>query len=59
MGLVNWVCRQADLETTLAGLIDKARASPTAAGHTTRLLHPSFHADPKALIEVMTPDIYP
>jgi hypothetical protein len=40
------------LETTLAGLIDKARAaSSTAAGHTKRLLHQSFHADPRALIE--------
>jgi enoyl-CoA hydratase/carnithine racemase len=52
MGLVNWVCRREDLETTLAGLIDKARAaSPTAAGHTKRLLQQSFHADPRALIE--------
>lgn len=52
IGLVNWVCAAADLEATLAGLIDKARgASPTAAAHTKRLLHESFHSDPRAMIE--------
>jgi enoyl-CoA hydratase/carnithine racemase len=52
MGLVNWVCPPADLDTTLRGIIDKAQAaSPTAVGHTKRLLHQSFHGDPRALIE--------
>jgi enoyl-CoA hydratase/carnithine racemase len=52
MGLVNWVCRPEDLDTTLGRIIDKARAaSPTAVGHAKRLLHQSFHADPRALIE--------
>ncbi|MBI4637176.1 MAG: enoyl-CoA hydratase/isomerase family protein [Candidatus Rokubacteria bacterium] len=52
IGLVNWVCPAADLERTLATLIEKVRgASPTAAAHTKRLLHESFHRDPRALIE--------
>ena len=52
IGLVNWVCPAAEIEPTLRGLIDKARgASPTAAGHTKRLLQASFHGDPRALIE--------
>jgi enoyl-CoA hydratase/carnithine racemase len=52
IGLVNWVCGAADLERALADVIAKARgASPTAAAHTKRLLHESFHRDPRALIE--------
>ncbi len=52
MGLVNWVCRPSELETALAAVIAKARdAAPTAAAHTKRLLHESFHRDPRAMIE--------
>ena len=52
MGLVNWVCAPADLDATLAGIVVKARtASPTATGHTKRLLHESFHYDPRTLLE--------
>ena len=52
MGLVNWVCPAAELDTTLAAIIAKARAaSPTAAAHTKRLLHESFHRDPRSMIE--------
>jgi enoyl-CoA hydratase/carnithine racemase len=52
IGLVNWVCAPAALEATLTGVIARARtASPTAAAHTKRLLHESFHRDPRAAIE--------
>jgi enoyl-CoA hydratase/carnithine racemase len=52
MGLVNWVCAAAERERAVAGIVAKARtASPTAVGHTKRLLHESFHRDPRALIE--------
>ena len=52
IGLVNWVCAAADLDRTLRSVIDKVRAaSPTAAAHTKRLLHESFHRDPRATIE--------
>lgn len=52
IGLVNWVCRSDEMEATLERVLAKARAAaPTAAAHTKRLLHESFHADPRALIE--------
>ncbi|MBI2217462.1 MAG: enoyl-CoA hydratase/isomerase family protein [Candidatus Rokubacteria bacterium] len=52
MGLVNWVTEPADLDRAIEAVIEKARgASPTAAAHTKRLLHDSFHADPRAMIE--------
>ena len=52
MGLVNWVCGRAELDATLNGVIDRIRAaSPTAVAHTKRLLHESFHRDPRAAIE--------
>src|SRR2546427_502281 len=52
IGLVNWVCAADDLDRTLRSVIDKVRAaSPTAAAHTKRLLHESFHRDPRATIE--------
>ncbi len=52
IGLVNWVCPPEAVEATLQGLIDKARhASPTASAHAKRLLHESFHRDPRAMIE--------
>src|SRR5205814_7072101 len=52
IGLVNWVCPAADLDRTLQSIVSKVRAaSPTAAAHTKRLLHESFHRDPRAMIE--------
>ena len=51
-GLVNWVCAPGDVDRTLAVVVDKARAaSPTANAHAKRLLHESFHRDPRAMIE--------
>ena len=52
MGLVNWVCGAAEVETVLAGIVAKTcTASPTANAHAKRLLQLSFHEDPRALIE--------
>jgi enoyl-CoA hydratase/carnithine racemase len=52
MGLVNWVAAPADLDARLLGIVDKAvHASRTATGHAKRLLHASFHTDPRAMIE--------
>lgn len=52
IGLVNWVCEPADVDRTVAAVIAKARGSaPTAAAHTKRLLHESFHRDPRSAIE--------
>jgi enoyl-CoA hydratase/carnithine racemase len=51
-GLVNWVCAPDQVERTLGGVLEKIRgASPTAAAHTKRLLHESFHRDPRGMIE--------
>jgi enoyl-CoA hydratase/carnithine racemase len=52
MGLVNWVCPRAEVEPTLTRLLDRLRhQAPTANAHIKRLLHDSFHRDPRALIE--------
>ena len=52
MGLVNWVVPAADLEARLAAIVGKAlRSSRTATGHAKRLLHASFHTDPRVMIE--------
>lgn len=52
MGLVNWVAATVDVEAKLRGIVDRAfHASRTATGHAKRLLHRSFHADPRALVE--------
>ena len=54
MGLVNWVVATADVEARLRTIVDRAfHASRTATGHAKRLLHRSFHTDPRALIEEM------
>jgi enoyl-CoA hydratase/carnithine racemase len=54
MGLVNWVCPGPEVDATVEAILDKSRgAAPTAAGHTKRLLHESFHADPRAMIEAL------
>jgi enoyl-CoA hydratase/carnithine racemase len=52
MGLVTWVVPPADLDRAVETLIAKVRrASPTANAHVKRLLHESFHRDPRAMIE--------
>jgi enoyl-CoA hydratase/carnithine racemase len=52
IGLVNWVSPASDTEVALERILAKLRSSsPTAAAHTKRLLHDSFHTDPRAMIE--------
>jgi enoyl-CoA hydratase/carnithine racemase len=52
MGLVNWVVPAAELDAALDGIVEKAfRTSRTATGHAKRLLHESFHRDPRGMIE--------
>jgi enoyl-CoA hydratase/carnithine racemase len=52
IGLVNWVCPAAAVDEHVGRLVDKARtAAPTALAETKRLLHASFHTDPRALVE--------
>ena len=52
MGLVNWVAPAEALDAELATIVAKAfSASRTATGHAKRLLHASFHEDPRAFIE--------
>jgi enoyl-CoA hydratase/carnithine racemase len=52
MGLVNWVVEPDAVEGALAGIAEKAfHASRTATGHAKRLLHDSFHRDPREMVE--------
>jgi enoyl-CoA hydratase/carnithine racemase len=52
LGLVSRVVAPADLERAVTELIDKTRqASSTANAHAKRLLHASFHRDPRGMIE--------
>ena len=52
MGLVNWVVPAAQIDAKLGEIVEKAfHASRTATGHAKRLLHASFHADPRDMIE--------
>jgi enoyl-CoA hydratase/carnithine racemase len=52
IGLVNWVCPAADVEATVARLLERLRhQAPTANAHIKRLLHESFHRDPRLSIE--------
>ena len=52
MGLVNWVVPAAEIDLRLGEIVEKAfHASRTATGHAKRLLHASFHADPRDMIE--------
>jgi len=52
MGLVNWVVPAAQVEAKLREVVEKAyHASRTATGHAKRLLHDSFHTDPRDMIE--------
>jgi len=52
MGLVSWVCPAAEVDAALASIIDRLRQqAPTANAHIKRLLHESFHRDPRAAVE--------
>ena len=52
MGLVNWVVAPVDVEARLAHIVERAfHQSRTATGHAKRLLHQSFHTDPREMIE--------
>ena len=52
IGLVNWVAAPSEVDTVLARVVERAfHASRTATGHAKRLLHASFHTDPRAMIE--------
>lgn len=52
MGLVNWVVEPDAIDGALAGIVEKAfHSSRTATGHAKRLLHASFHEDPRGMIE--------
>jgi enoyl-CoA hydratase/carnithine racemase len=52
IGLVNWVCPPAEVDATVAHLLERLRhQAPTANAHIKRLLHESFHRDPRASIE--------
>jgi enoyl-CoA hydratase/carnithine racemase len=54
MGLVNWVVPAASLDAKLGEIVEHAfHASRTATAHAKRLLHRSFHEDPRALIEAV------
>jgi enoyl-CoA hydratase/carnithine racemase len=54
MGLVNWVVAPADVEARLERILDRAsQASRTATGHAKRLLHRSFHTDPRTELEAL------
>ena len=52
IGLVTRVCAPGEVEPALGALLERLRhQAPTANGHIKRLLHVSFHADPRSLIE--------
>ncbi len=54
MGLVNWVVPAGEVEARLAAIVAKAfGASRTANGHAKRLLHASFHTDPRDMMEAL------
>jgi enoyl-CoA hydratase/carnithine racemase len=52
IGLVTRVSAPGDLDGALGAMLERLRhQAPTANGHIKRLLHQSFHADPRGLIE--------
>jgi enoyl-CoA hydratase/carnithine racemase len=52
IGLVTRVCPPAGVEAALGAMLERLRhQAPTANGHIKRLLHESFHTDPRARIE--------
>jgi len=49
MGLVHWVCPAARVDAAVNDVVARVRAqAPTANAHIKRLLHESFHRDPRA-----------
>src|SRR6266545_7618526 len=54
IGLVNWVVPASQIDAKLGEIVEKAfHASRTATGHAKRLLHASFHTDPRDMIEAV------
>jgi len=52
MGLVSWVCPAAGVDDALASIVARVREqAPTANAHIKRLLHESFHRDPRSAVE--------
>ena len=52
IGLVTRVCAPDDVDAALTAMLEELRQqAPIANGHIKRLLHESFHADPRARIE--------
>jgi len=52
MGLVNWVVPPSEVDGKLAAVVARTlESSRTANGHAKRLLHESFHTDPRAMLE--------
>jgi enoyl-CoA hydratase/carnithine racemase len=52
IGLVNWVVPAGERDAKIGEIVEKAfHASRTATAHAKRLLHDSFHRDPRAMIE--------
>ncbi len=52
MGLVNYVCQHTQVDELLKTIIAAAaETSPTATAHSKRLIHASFHHDPRSLVE--------
>jgi enoyl-CoA hydratase/carnithine racemase len=52
IGLVTRVCAPGDADAALGAMLERLRhQAPTANGHIKRLLHQSFHADPRGLVE--------
>jgi enoyl-CoA hydratase/carnithine racemase len=51
-GLVNWVAPADELSSRLEALVDSSfYASRTAVAESKRLLHESFHRDPRTMVE--------
>ncbi|HXH83793.1 MAG TPA: enoyl-CoA hydratase-related protein [Candidatus Tectomicrobia bacterium] len=52
IGLVSEVVAPAEIDAAIARLVERLRRqAPTANAHIKRLLHESFHRDPRALVE--------
>jgi len=52
IGLVNWVVEPGAVDGALRDIVEKAfHSSRTATGHAKRLLHASFHRDPREMLE--------
>jgi hypothetical protein len=54
MGLVNWVCAASEVEARLSRVLQRVKQmAPTATAHTKRVLHESFHRDPRTLVDAL------